>query len=134
MNRLIAEISFGVENKITLNDSNHNKIWAEVKQHPRLIHYSLPGVLIFVVENQHLASPPCVIQVEHGTLAMEQGISYSAKKHSSSSYTVPTPACPRSLRVTCPVATSQRITVLSELHEHSWLLSYDLREQKNEVE
>lgn len=34
-----------------------------------------------------------------------------------------TPACPLSLRVIWPVATSHKITDLSELQEQMWLLS-----------
>ena len=37
-----------------------------------------------------------------------------------------TPACPRYLRTTCPLATSQSTTALSEPQEQIWLLSKDL--------
>lgn len=45
-----------------------------------------------------------------------------------------TPAWPRNLRITCPVATSHSTTVLSDPHEQSWLLSNDLQVKRDRKE
>lgn len=44
-----------------------------------------------------------------------------------------TPAWPRNLRTTCPVATSHSTTVLSPPPEQRWLLSKELAGRKGKV-